>query len=163
MTIDGARYQVPPPWAGNRIIKPLPAAFQQIPVEFTVDQTDLYVAESTWEPLCALLKQAQHDGVALLVESGYRSERYQRLIFKRMLAAGKPFADIIRFVAPPGYSEHMLGTAVDFYPSNWQFAETPAYQWLKNNAGTFGFVESYPKHGPSNLPWEAWHWNYLGR
>jgi D-alanyl-D-alanine carboxypeptidase len=78
------------------------------------------------------------------------------------MAEGREFNDIVRYVAPPGYSEHALGTVVDFTPSNWRFAGTPAYNWLKNNAGRFGFFETLPESSKRETPWEAWHWKYIG-
>ncbi len=76
-----------------------------------------------------------------------------------MMAKGRTFDDIIRYVAPPGYSEHMLGNAVDFYPSNWRFAETPQHAWLLKNANDFGFFNTYSQYNTLHMPWEAWHWN----
>ena len=77
-----------------------------------------------------------------------------------MLGEGRTFADIVRYVAPPGYSQHVLGTAIDFFPSNWRFADTPDYEWLKENARQFGFEETYSQFNKMKMPWEAWHWNY---
>jgi len=77
------------------------------------------------------------------------------------MAAGRTWDDLVRYVAPPGYSEHMLGIAVDLYPSNWRFAATPAYAWLKEHAAEYHFVESYPEFNLESFPWEAWHWKYV--
>jgi D-alanyl-D-alanine carboxypeptidase len=77
-----------------------------------------------------------------------------------MLSEGREFDDIVRYVAPPGYSEHMLGTAVDFSPSNWRFADTDQHRWLLENAHRFGFENTYPEISETNMPWEAWHWNH---
>jgi LAS superfamily LD-carboxypeptidase LdcB len=165
VVIDGSHYIVPPPWAGNKIKardRSASASFRQIPTNHTYNETKLYVHSTALEPLLALLNQARDDGVILLVESGYRSEGYQRSIFKRLLDEGRSFADIVRYVAPPGYSQHALGTAVDFHPSNWEFANTPAYEWLKKNAASFNFEETYSPTNGHNMPWEAWHWNYIG-
>ncbi len=164
VVIDGFYYIVPPPWAGNKIEAPTLSSdsFRQIPVEHTHNQTKIYVHSLMLPPLLALLDRAREDGVELLVESGYRSERYQRVIFKRMMSQGRRFTDIIRYVAPPGYSQHALGTAVDFYPSDWRFADTRAYTWLQAHAAAFSFEETYSRTNSSNMPWEAWHWNYCG-
>ena len=56
----------------------------------------------------------------------------------------------------------MLGTALDFFPSNWKFADTEQYLWLQENAKEFGFEETYSKNNRFLMPWEAWHWNYVG-
>jgi D-alanyl-D-alanine carboxypeptidase len=162
--IDGSWYLIPPPWAGSKIDPPhfTWESFRQIPVEFTHQGAKIYIVAKAHPPLLAMLEQARQDGIELRVVSGYRSARYQRQIFKRMMAEGRSFADIVRYVAPPGYSEHMLGTAVDFYPSNWAFADTPAYGWLQEHAAGFGFIETYSEKNRWEMPWEAWHWNYVG-
>lgn len=162
--INGEEFPVPPPWAGNRLYAPEYTfeSFKKIPVEFTVDNTNVYVLAEAQPHLVEMIEKAEEDGIELRVESGYRSVSYQKRIFKRMFDDGRTFEDIVRYVAPPGYSQHMFGTAVDFYPSNWRFAETPMYTWLQENAHQFGFVETYSQYNALQMPWEAWHWNYAG-
>ena len=162
--INGEEFLVPPPWAGNRLYAPEYTfeSFKKIPVEFTVDNTNVYVLAEAQPHLVEMLQKAEEDGIELRVESGYRSVSYQKRIFKRMFDKGRTFEDIVRYVAPPGYSQHMIGTAVDFFPSNWRFAETPQYTWLQENADQFGFVETYSQFNAYKMPWEAWHWNYAG-
>lgn len=164
VVIGGEAYSVPPPWLGNKIVAPRfdSSDFRRIPIAFTHNGGKVYVAATAYGPLVNLLRAAEEDQVALRVDSGYRSAGYQKRIFMRMLAEGRTFEDIVRYVAPPGYSQHMLGTAVDFFPSDWRFADTTAYAWLQENAGRFGFEETYPKSSPEKLRWEAWHWNFAG-
>jgi D-alanyl-D-alanine carboxypeptidase len=107
-----------------------------------------------------MIRAAEDDGVLLLVQSSYRSVRYQKKIFQRLFAKGRTYEDVVRYVAPPGYSEHSLGTVVDFYPSNWKFASTAQYQWLRNNGEKYHFSESYPENNKEMMPWEAWHWRW---
>ncbi len=164
VSINNERYQVPEPWAGNRLF---PTSrnldeLRQIPVEFTHKESEIYILAEAYPSLVRMLSKARLDGVDLKVESAYRSIHYQTRIFVRMLNKGRSFDDIIRYVAPPGYSQHMLGTAMDFYPSNWAFAETEQYQWLQENGQQFGFEETYSKYNRFRMPWEAWHWNYVG-
>jgi len=162
--INQTVYPVPAPWAGNRIITPsLPMrSFAMIPVDHAKNNTQLYVVKEAHTALVRLLQAAKDDGVILTIESGYRSPGFQRKIFSKMLTEGRTFDDIIRYVAPPGYSEHALGTAVDFYPSNWEFARLPAYEWLQENGSRYGFYETYPRNNKKNYPWEAWHWRFHG-
>lgn len=164
VTIDGSDYQVPEPWFGNRLFPTsLPnEALKPVPPEFSHNASKVYVLAEAYTPLVNLLDRARQDGIELQVESAYRSKSYQTRIFIRMFAQGRSFTDIIRYVAPPGYSQHMLGTAVDFYPSNWQFAETEQYNWLLEHGAEFGFEQTYSQYNHFKMPWESWHWNYVG-
>ena len=71
--------------------------------------------------------------------------------------------------APPGYSEHHTGYAVDFIDESRpethveeSFETTLAYQWLEKNAAFFNFEMSFPKDNDSNVSFEPWHWRYVG-
>ena len=64
--------------------------------------------------------------------------------------------------APPGYSQHSTGLAVDFSPVSDSFENTSGYTWLKANATTFGFKESYPKGSSKGAGFEPWHWQFVG-
>ena len=71
-----------------------------------------------------------------------------------------------QFSAEQGYSEHQLGTAVDFTTTKIGgtlsgFDKTAEYTWLTNNAYKYGFVLSYP---PNNTyyEFEPWHWRFVG-
>lgn len=71
-----------------------------------------------------------------------------------------------KFSADQGYSEHQLGTTVDFTtvalgPAFNQFAESKAYMWLNQNAYQYGFVLSYPKNN-TYYQFEPWHWRFVG-
>jgi hypothetical protein len=77
---------------------------------------------------------AAHDGVALLVVSGFRSNAEQARLF-----AAHPDP---RWVAPPGKSLHRLGTELDLGPAS-------AYGWLAAHASAFHFVR--------RMDWEPWH------
>ena len=162
--INGETYTVPPPWAGNRYAAPEfdYSDFRPVPVAYTHNGSEIHILKKAHSSLVALLQAAEDDGIFLKVESAYRSARYQKQIFERMLAENRTFEDIVRYVAPPGYSQHMLGTSVDFFTSNWRFAETPAYAWLLENGPRFGFQETYSRSNSMKAPWESWHWNFTG-
>lgn len=162
VTIGEQIYDVPSPWAGNKLQYPQLSYedFGKIPARFTVNGSKLYIIKEAQSALVTMLDAALKDNVQLQVESGYRSRTYQKKIFLKMFQQGRSYQDIIRYVAPPGYSQHGLGTAVDFYPSNWRFAELPAYIWLRENGKKYGFVETYSEFNTLKYPWEAWHWNY---
>lgn len=163
--INSETYTIPPPWKGNRLTAPEfdYSDFRLIPVKYTHNGSKIYILNTAHQSLVSLLQAAEKEGVFLKVESAYRSETYQKSIFKRMLAKGRTFDDIVRYVAPPGYSQHVLGTAVDFFPSNWRFADKIDCTWLKENGRRFGFEETYPQFNPMKRPWEPWHWNFTGK
>ena len=106
-----------------------------------------------------MAKAAKKDSIYLTVDSGFRSIRYQKKIIAKYLGKGISFGSIMNSVAPPGYSEHMLGTALDFVPSDRSFDKTDSYKWLNENAWLFGFKQTYTNS--INSLNEPWHWNYI--
>lgn len=160
--IDGVKFQIPTPWRGNRILEDPPKRSElcQIPVQFTHEGSSIYIECKACETFIQMAEAAREDGIHLEVHSGFRSVRYQKIIFAKLMASGRTWEDLVRYVAPPGYSEHMLGRAVDLYPSDWRFAETKEHDWLLKNAEKYGFYQSYPEKNSLGYPWEAWHWNY---
>jgi hypothetical protein len=77
-------------------------------------------------------------GIALVVNSGFRSDAEQAALF-----AANPDPT---WVAPPGRSLHRCATELDLGPET-------AYGWLAANASRFGFVQRYS--------WEAWHYGFI--
>jgi hypothetical protein len=76
-------------------------------------------------------------GLALVVNSGFRSDAEQARLF-----AAHPDP---RWVAPPGRSLHRCATELDLGPPG-------AYGWLAANARRFGFQQRYS--------WEPWHYGF---
>jgi D-alanyl-D-alanine carboxypeptidase len=108
---------------------------------------------------------ATREGVALDAISGYRSHDYQLGIFERKRARGLEVEEILTVNAAPGYSEHHSGRALDIGtldepPAEESFEHTPAFAWLRDNAGAYGFVMSYPRENPHGIVYEPWHWYY---
>jgi len=106
---------------------------------------------------------AASDGVVLEAISGYRSHDYQLGIFRRKLARGQTVEQILAVNAAPGFSEHHSGRALDIGTPGEPAAEesfetTPAFAWLVQHAGDFGFVMSYPRDNPHGIVYEPWHW-----
>lgn len=106
---------------------------------------------------------AAREGVILEAISGYRSHDYQLGIFERKRARGLTVDAILRVNAAPGFSEHHSGAALDIGtpgepPAEESFELTPAFAWLRANAGAFGFAMSYPRDNPHGIVYEPWHW-----
>ncbi len=163
--IGGQRFEVLPPWRGHRIegvIDRYDLKFAKLPTELVHEGREIYVTEATRDAFVRMAMVAALDGVDLLVDSGYRSVEYQQSIYRKKLAEGDDFYDVARGVAPPGYSEHMLGTVVDLVPSKWTFSDTAADKWMRENGPDFAFIQSYPQKSDRGFTWEPWHWKYVG-
>ncbi|MEO0868034.1 MAG: D-alanyl-D-alanine carboxypeptidase family protein [Cyanobacteria bacterium J06642_11] len=117
-----------------------------------------------------MMAQAQAAGVGLGVISGFRSlEDQQYLFFDLKAERGQTAQTRAEVSAPPGYSEHHTGYAVDFVdldqPSTdliAAFEQTQAFRWLEDNAPYYGFEMSFPKGNDQNVAYEPWHWRYVG-
>jgi D-alanyl-D-alanine carboxypeptidase len=121
------------------------------------------------QQLKEMLDAARAAGLDIQVLSSYRSYADQQAIHTREVAAvGKVEAE--RYVAPPGHSQHQLGTTVDLTARsvNWDlsetFADTPEGRWLAANAPAYGFALSYPKgkEAVTGYGYEPWHFRFLG-
>jgi D-alanyl-D-alanine carboxypeptidase len=106
---------------------------------------------------------AAGDGVGLLLVSAFRSVSDQRRIFVRKINAGVSLDEILSVNAPPGYSEHHSGRAVDLAtpgsrPLTDDFDVTDAFAWLTSHAVRFGFAMTYPRGNRYGFVYEPWHW-----
>lgn len=115
-----------------------------------------------------LVASAAAAGEELTVASAYRSYADQRASYARLVSIYGKGAD--KTSAPPGHSQHQLGTAVDFtnaavgYQVRRNFGRTGAAQWLTLHAHEYGFVMAYPLGGEAKTGygWEPWHYRYVG-
>lgn len=126
---------------------------------------NLQIESRVYRHLDDLLDEAEDDGINLRVISAYRDFFEQQSIKSAFTVSYGAGANA--FSADQGYSEHQLGTTVDFTTeelgNNYGAIEnTEAYEWLLDNAYKYGFVLSYPK-GNSYYIFEPWHWRFVGR
>lgn len=122
------------------------------------------------DALAIMLKELKKiTGRDVVIASGYRSFENQTKTYMGWVRQfGIEGADKIS--ARPGFSEHQLGTAVDFFDveSGFEFTNnfdvTKAGTWLKENSYKYGFVQSYPSgsEGQTGYSHEAWHYRYIG-
>jgi hypothetical protein len=64
--------------------------------------------------------------------------------------------------APPGFSQHSTGLAVDFTPIEEAFEGSPGFAFLQAKGADFGFKISYPKGTNKGAGYEPWHWQFTG-
>lgn len=106
---------------------------------------------------------AQADGIEIFIVSAFRSIERQTQIIRNKLDAGQSISDILSVSAPPGYSEHHSGRAIDIGTLESEnlslaFGDSSAFAWLQQHAHEFGFVMSYPLGNASGYQYEPWHW-----
>lgn len=112
-----------------------------------------------------LLQDAKSDGLDLRVTSGFRSFDEQMALKGTYTTNYGSGANA--FSADQGYSEHQLGTTIDFTTTELGgglvgFDQTEAYIWLQKNAHKYGFIISYPKEN-AYYTFEPWHWRFVGK
>ncbi len=120
--------------------------------------------------LKAMLTDAKAKGVRLGIISGFRTiEDQNYLYFDLKAERGESARARAEVSAPPGYSEHHTGYAVDFIDESQpdtfleeSFENTPAYEWLVANAPFYNFELSFPKDNSAAVAYEPWHWRYVG-
>ena len=128
----------------------------------------MYLRAAAGPPLLKMLRTMNEAGLRPKVISAYRSYVEQGVAYDKWLRLHPDRAGQIS--AAPGYSEHQLGTAVDFgAPSldnrfHTNFYYTPEGQWLDRHAVEYGFTLSYPEWSveQTGYEWEPWHWRYVG-
>ena len=108
---------------------------------------------------------AKQQGISLIMVSGYRGLEYQRTLIEKKVEKGQDILEILKVLAPPGYSEHHTGKAIDLTTENCppcveRFENTEAFSWLRTNAGKYNFSLSYPRDNPYGFIYEPWHWAY---
>ena len=126
-------------------------------------------------PLVQMITDMQAAGLRPSVISGYRSYSAQAIARQKWLEKEPDRANILS--APPGFSEHQLGTVVDFGSPElpeivgqediefhtW-FYKTSEGMWLLENAHNYGFTLSYPFEAfeITGFFYEPWHYRYVG-
>jgi LAS superfamily LD-carboxypeptidase LdcB len=84
---------------------------------------------------------AADDGVEFLVDSGWRSPRYQQRLLLEAISKYGSQAEAARWVATPDTSAHVSGDAVDIGPRE-------ATAWLSAHGAEYGLCQIY-----GNEPW----------
>lgn len=113
---------------------------------------------------------ASRAGHTLLPLSGFRTLEEQEYLFFDIKAERAQNAETRAEVsAPPGYSEHHTGYAIDIGDATQpgthlqeEFGDTESFEWLEENATRFGFELSFLPNNPQGVVFEPWHWRFVG-
>jgi len=152
----------------NRILGHLP--YNEISKEkLVLIEPNIKVHTDMRDSLLKMKEEAKKDGIYLVFLSGYRSINLQNDIFYSLKSIRNQEAvERARVSAPPGYSEHSTGFAIDIGDATQRetdfetdFENTDAFRWLKNNAAKFHFKLSFNKDN-KYIDYEPWHWRYEG-
>ena len=126
------------------------------------------VHEDCYNAFKKMRADAAKAGHKIFIISGFRSERYQVDVFKRKFKdenypTPEEFKSRLKFSAPPGFSEHHTGLAIDINSLEQNFKDTKEYAWLKVHAAEYGFEMSFPENNNQGLGFEPWHWRFVGK
>lgn len=117
-----------------------------------------------------LIAAAAKDGVNITLISGFRDLASQEVLFYDVMKErGQTPQERAEVSAPPGFSEHHTGYAVDIgdvqapatnlSPS---FEETAAFAWMQKHAAEHQWELSFPLKNRQGVNYEPWHWRYVG-
>ncbi len=122
------------------------------------------------QALLAMQRAAAADGVQLVVLSAFRpAELQEELFFAVKSERNQSALERAQVSAPPGFSEHSTGYAVDlgdaYAPQSnlsVSFETTQAFSWLQANAARHHFILSFPEGNVQGVSYEPWHWRFEG-
>ena len=152
----------------HRTLGHLPYA--EIPKEkLVLIEPNIQVHIDMRDSLLEMRDEAKKNGIYLVFLSGYRSINLQNEIFYSLKSfRNQEAAERARGSAPPGYSEHSTGFAIDIGDATQretdfetEFENTGAFKWLIKNAAKFHFNLSFTKDNKF-IDYEPWHWRYEG-
>lgn len=148
-----------------------------IPDDYQVELTELSngkkVDSRIYPELQEMFNDARAQGYGLFVREGYRTQEEQQQLMDEKIEAyengGKSKSEAEKlaeqWVAIPGTSEHQLGIAVDINADTTKSSSDDVYNWLAENAHTYGFIKRYPsnKTDITGVINEPWHYRYVGK
>jgi D-alanyl-D-alanine carboxypeptidase len=139
------------------------------PIAVSVDGLQMHLAKpETVQAFNRMAGDALKQNVRLKIIWAYRSSSLQTKQFEE---AQRKYGmrGALQWLAPPGFSEHHTGWAIDIgdeadpaADDNPQFERTAAFRWLVTNARRYGFELSFPKKNWQGVGYEPWHWRFVG-
>lgn len=144
----------------------------QSEIELTVLSNGKSVDSRIYPALQKMFDDMRAQGIYPIVASGYRTQEEQQQIYDEKMeeyiaqgyskAQAKDLTE--QWVAPPGTSEHQLGLGIDINADGIHSYGYEVYDWLRDNAHTYGFINRYPqdKTDITGISNEPWHYRYVG-
>ena len=141
-----------------------PNDLMEIPEEYA-SEAGMKSSRIAFNAFREMSNAASKDGLGIIINSAYRSYQDQVDLseyYKKWY--GQSYVD--KYVAKPGFSEHQTGLAYDVGSKSVNvFANSREYQWMKDNAYKYGFIERFTKRyeNITGFRMEAWHYRYVGK
>lgn len=147
---------------------------EHFPLDVTMGY-ETQVRDIILDPLQQMIMEMKAEGLNPTIISGYRSFPAQAIAWSKWQEEEPERAAIIS--SPPGFSEHQLGTTLDFGSPELElivgeedvefhtdFDKTAVGQWLAEYAHRYGFTLSYPLDNiaETGFYYEPWHYRYIG-
>lgn len=124
---------------------------------FLLARSDIELAREAFEAADRMFLQAEEEGMnGFILTSGYRTREKQAALYAEKQDGT---------AQAPGCSEHETGLAFDVTArSDGDFESTPQFAWLSERCWEFGFILRYPKGKEmiTGIPYESWHYRYVG-
>jgi D-alanyl-D-alanine carboxypeptidase len=160
-----AEFGLPPDYADIRGLVPYAEANDLINIGLNPFGMPVHLEPEAGKAWYRMHDSAAEDKIILYPLSGFRSIALQTEIIRNKLNQGWTIEDIMKANAPPGYSQHHSGKALDICTDSVKtpdvaFEKTKAFKWLITYASLFGFILSYPKDNPFGFIYEPWHWYF---
>lgn len=138
--------------------------------ELQVVSGGIMMRQKAAEAFLQMQEAARAEGVNLALISGFRNQKDQEHLFFDVKAErGQVATQRAEVSAPPGYSEHHTGYAMDVGDGDVpatdlsvDFENTRAFKWMQANAARHSFELSFPKNNPQGVSYEPWHWRFVG-
>jgi len=138
----------------------------------------MYLQKQTLESFIKMREEAEKDGINLTIISGTRNFNSQKDIWERKYKKHKTeglsdienIKKIMLWSSMPSTSRHHWGTDIDIngfekYFDGKNEKANKEYEWLVNNAPSFGFCQVYTekRDGKRTTGYneEKWHWSYM--
>lgn len=141
-----------------------PSNLMTIPSEYA-SEDDLQSSRIAFNAYKEMSDKASSEGYGIVINSAYRSYNDQVELGEYYLKwYGQGYVD--KYVAKPGFSEHQTGLAYDIGSRTTNvFANSKEYQWMKDNAYKYGFIERFTEkwENITGFRKEPWHYRYVGK
>ncbi len=144
---------------------------------------DIYLRKETVEALKLMLADFKKDNpkIKIQIQSASRNFYSQKKIWEEKWTGKRKISGlpdikkikdpmqrslkILEYSSMPGTSRHHWGTDFDINVLNNQYYEKGEgkiiYQWLKQNALSYGFAQPYTEGRSDGYKEEKWHWSYV--